>query len=105
MLVQLVKVFKVKPSVAALGLLATSFKSCDAALNFVSDASDDNQLEGVKKMLHPYIGCLALSLEHTDENHSTGTQEETSAQGAAPPKLMTDDLEANIDRRICYICH
>ena len=79
MLVQLVKVFKVKPSVAALGLLATSFKSSDAALNFVSDASDDNQLEGVKKMLHPYIGCLALRLEHTDDSHLTGTQKETSA--------------------------
>ena len=39
MLVQLIKVFKIKPSVAALALLATNFESSDAALNFVSDDS------------------------------------------------------------------
>ena len=37
MLVQLVKDFQVKPSVAAYSLLATKFRSCDAALNFFSD--------------------------------------------------------------------
>ena len=79
MLVQLIIVFKVKPSVAALSLLATDFKSCDAALNFVSDASEDNQLEGVKRMLHPYIGCLAIDHEYTDVNHTDCSQEETSA--------------------------
>ena len=67
MLVQLIKDFKIKPSVAAFGLLATSFKSCDSALNFISDASEENQLSGVKKMSHPFIGCLALSNDNTDE--------------------------------------
>ena len=41
MLVQLIKVFRVKPSVAAFSLLATNFKSCDAALNFISDVKGD----------------------------------------------------------------
>ena len=43
MLVQLIKVFKMKPSVATLALLATNFESCDAALNFVSDDSSRDQ--------------------------------------------------------------
>ena len=67
MLLQLIKVFKIKPSVAAFGLLATTFKSADSALNFISDASEDNQLLGVKKMSHPFIGCLALSHEDTSK--------------------------------------
>ena len=57
MLVQLVKDFKVKPSVAAYSLLATGFKSSDSALNFISDERD--QLGDVLKMQHPFVGCLA----------------------------------------------
>ena len=61
MLVQLIKVFKMKPSVAALALLATNFESCDAALNFASDdSSRHHDLSGPKQMRHPFIGCLAL---------------------------------------------
>ena len=59
MLVQLIKVFKVKPSVAAFSLLATGFKSCDVALNFISDVKEDGG--EARKMIHPFIGCLPTS--------------------------------------------
>ena len=58
MLVQLIKDFRVKPSVAAFSLLATNFKSCDAALNFISDVKGDKEQNESQKMIHPFIGCL-----------------------------------------------
>ena len=65
MLVQLIKVFGIRPSIAAFSLLATNFKSCDAALNFLAeDNLDDDERRAEpnveRKMLHPFIGCLAL---------------------------------------------
>ena len=101
MLVQLIKFFEIKPSVAAFGLLATSFTSPDSALNFINDASGDNQLAGVKKMKHPFIGCLALS--HEDilyENRVTSKTGKSKVLHMQPQ----DDLESNFNKTICYIC-
>ena len=75
MLVQLVKEFDVKPSVAALALLATGFKSRDAALNYVSD-----QFADTEKMQHPFVGCFAYeSANQNAESNAT---------------VLKDDLEA-----------
>ena len=70
MLVQMIKELRLKPSIASYGLLATNFKSCDAALSFLMDIDDDQaSVTGtLGKIRHPYIGCLPLTNNSTN-NH------------------------------------
>ena len=86
MLVQMIKVFGILPSIAAFSLLATNFKSCDAALNFIAednlDGSENKQLE--KRMIHPFIGCLALR----EESNATITEE---TKEALPPPMQDEE--------------
>ena len=112
-----------KPSVAALALLATNFESCDAALNFASDdSSQDHDLSGPKQMRHPFIGCLALErIDLNDDIQEAASGVVKTKQDAplhpedAHSKVIhkvwqhtatdDDDLEAQVDKEICYICH
>ena len=68
MFAQLVKDLRIKPSVAALSLIATNFKSCDSALNFISDFKNEDKLIGDKKMNHPFIGCLAITQQDSPDD-------------------------------------